>query len=253
MLDLDTGIDPFPYGGDTEKWLWWYKSSDETTPRHWAIIADDRFFWINWCYDSNYNDANHWRLNCFGDIVSHVPNDQWYCIINGSYSSTNADHYEGWVVTLPFAIYNYSSLYFDRGSAFARSFDGQDVGVPLLGAMFSNTGAANWYHYLGGVQNVCPPGHEGVRHPSPVDGGTIMQNLYSIEGYTDRSLIRGEVPGAYGTFHSHPFSQLEIRKMTGQLAGREFINCRVRGGSANPGRDVTWSGQVLIDIKNKWR
>ena len=236
MLDIDTGIDPFPYNGDGDRFLWWYKSDDEATQRHWAIVADDRFFWINWCTNTDYNDAGDWRLNCFGDINSMVPNDQWHCVINGCYSASD-ENKQGAIVTATRRFYDYSSLYFDIGSAFARSFNGFDVGVPSPGALFPI-----------GNQYVSPPGSEySFVYPNPIDGGTVLYPLYAAEGYRNRSLIRGGIPGVFGTIHSQPFQELEVKEFEGSLVGRRFLNCRVRGGNAG------YAGQVLIDIKDKWR
>jgi hypothetical protein len=256
MLDLDTGEDPFPYSPDGEKWIYWYKSTDESSTRQWSLVSDDRLFYFNWNCNGDILDFNDWRLGAFGDIISFVPNDQWHCIINGSFSNATDAKYEGFLTTKPYQDGGFDSLYYDRGTAIARAFNGYDIGVPLMGSMHPTFGSPQFYHDVGGSRDGTPPGRHGLTYPNPVDGGAYLFKLYSIEGYRYRSLIRGEIPGVLGLLHDLPFNNdgtILFKEFVVNGEKKKFLTSQYYGGTMNRNYTLGYSGQMLMNLSDKWR
>ena len=253
MTDIDTGSNPFPYSGADDKWCWWYKSADEVNARDWAIIADDRFFWLWWNRDGGVSGG---RLNAFGDIISHVPADAYHCLVSGEWSSTD-ENYQPMLATVGFCQgYAPNEVDFSLGVHFARDWYGNKIGSAGLGAVSAWLSSPYFYSSTGGARAPFPLGFKGSTFPSPISGGVLLVPVYHHEGTDIMTVVRGQSPGLYAPLHERPYGDCSLVDGSGSLADRRFIALPFKGGKVRynaTNQGPVGNGQVLVDIIGPWR
>ena len=253
MTDIDTGINPFPYSSADDQWYWWYKSADETSALRWAVVADDKWFYLWWNRATDSNES-YGRLNAFGDLISYVPADVWHCLVTGEHSITD-EAYQSMLATAPLE-YSAGAVVNQSGVSIARDYLG--VGdSKMSGAIFP---AVTIYIYSS--RTICNVvGGYGVDFPSHITGGAIVAPVDAVEVCGSGCVLRGRNPGMYSPFHMRPYSRIEpeLVQGTGDLADRRFLSLPFAGGvlkmSAGSSTYTNYHkyGQALIDVIGPWR
>ena len=251
MTDIDTGASPFPYSSSDDQWYWWYKSPDETTAIRWALVADDKLFYLWWNRDISDSDQ-YGRLNAFGDFNSYVPADTWNCIVTGE-SSVSDEYYQPMLATIPF-LYDKGADITQSGVSIARGYLGTSDSK-MSGVVAPSMPFASTYNYA------TPIGGSGVAFPSVITGGAIISPVDTVEVTGGNAVLRGRYPGMYSPYHDRPYDLLgpELVQGTGDLSDRKFISLPFAGGVLKMSSGIsTYSsyhryGQALIDIIGPWR
>lgn len=256
MTDIDTGINPFPYSSSDDKWLWWYKSTNETSTRRWAVIADDKMFFV-W---RNRDDGNDYStLECFGDLNSFVPADVYHCLVTGNFSATE-DKYCSMLCTIPFH-YEPGAHINNSGVAIARDYQGTAAGT-IAGIFNGVVSVSSRSTYS---DRVCPVplGYSGVTYPSPVSGsGYLVKPAGMVEVSGGLNLLRGELPGVYAPLNGDGWDNAvpQLIAGSGDLAGEHFMALPFRSGQiqmssgrSSYGSSYNYRGHVLINICGPWR
>ncbi len=245
MTDIDTGVNPFPYSAADDQWVWWHKSTNETTTRQWAIVADDKLFWIYINNGDNYGSGH--RLFVAGDLVSHLPIDNWACVVGGAYiPSTDIYHCPvASVGVLDTNVYA-SGLYL------ARDYLGAAKGTSIISAvapfLVLNTSSDLDDQFPRAL------GSAGLNFPSPVHGGAVLSPVSYIEQHNnDAYFLRGSAPGMMAPLHNRPYATMELVDSSAGLAGNRFMAVEFMNARNNVGNSPSTIGQVLLDIIGPWR
>jgi len=240
MTDIDTGANPFPYSPEDDQWVWWYKGGDETTARDWALIADDRLFWLY------VNEGSH-RLCCCGDLISYLPVDNFCCVVGGS-ARNNDNAYFAPVAAI--CEYNKTTT---PGFYLARDWGGVGGGAPITTAYApelvyaaSNPLRDLYPRELGGNHNFAWP-------PTATGGVISMPISYvEIDKSTKAPTLRAQAPGLRAPGHDEPFAVLEIIE-NGISPARNYLVVPARAPRNTDNYNPQRTGQMLIDITGPWR
>jgi len=239
MTDIDTRVGPFPYSVSDDQWVWWYKSDDTGTARPWALVADDRMFYL-WV---NYNSNNGQRIYAFGDIVPLFSADQWCCVVQG-HSSSSDNNYCGGMFTL-----THAETTGVGGCVIYRNHIGTVMGRQLLPLWLFAPQSVDRY-----TRNLFPAAIGGVQNipfPHPTNMGTLTAPVYMFESALDDQVVRGRLPGVVGPTHVIPYNDLEVIG----TGGNQYIAFKVWAsrGAYHTYTSGPRQGQVLIDIIGPWR
>lgn len=230
MTDVNTGLGPFPTEAQVAGGRWWPKSNTaNTTSRLWAIVGDDKTFYV-YVYTSTAPLNAAGCIFTFGDFVSERSGDPYACMLTGPSSDVSAS--AGAVA-----------------DAIQSSTTGQ-VGIgsiPRPYTFFSGATIAAFQaesFFVNGVSgNVSPFGV----FPSLVNNGLYVSPTLVLES---PSLLRGRgrgillVPQVINT----AFATLAKVDGRGSLLGRKLL--ALRGGS--PAGSQTNGGMAFFDITGPW-
>jgi len=179
--DVDTLGNMFPTAAQHANGIFVRKSaSADATTRTWAVIADDRTFYM---FVLTTDTANAYLGWMFGDVESFVPGDSFRTMIiarttenSSSAGAENLDRKSGFGTAIT------------AGHFMARQTDG--------------TGTSKTYGKDGGVTNVADATFlRGiVTYPNPADGGLYIAPLYLHEGTV--TTLRGRLRGFHHFMHA---------------------------------------------------
>jgi len=240
MSDIDSGSNPFPFSPADDQWCYWYKGGDETTARDWALIADDKLFWLY------FNNGSH-RVVCCGDLVSHLPTDAYNCVVSGSSSATDDNQFA------PIAAITEYNRDIVTGFYLARDLAGIHNGAPISTALApflvcaSSTDQDDLFpKELGGDHTLpWPPAATGGVITAPV-------SYVEIDKISKAPQLRVQATGLLVPLHDCPFANFELVNNLQSTSGDYIaLSCRAprQMDSVNPQR----TGQILIDIVGPWR
>jgi hypothetical protein len=169
MVDIDTGADVVGDSG----WMLTKSSTADNTPRAWAVIGDERYFWLL----TDTSGTDNYAEIYLGDIESDKPGDSGMFLTQ---SSSNLDP-SGSSVIVPQANYG-SSL--SGNSQVRYSLDGQSTGVSVRYTPENRSGST------GTVSGA--PGSSGP-YPEPASGGIRVVDIVVQED--TGGIIRGRLRG----------------------------------------------------------
>ncbi|MBY6102295.1 hypothetical protein [Marinobacter nauticus] len=180
MTDIDTGVGEFPKFSDrpadlssnTHLWPRIYQDNQYSNPGHWAVIADERFFY--------YLPFHYYRtgagLHQFGDLSLGFGNDAFNTVTTAHYRKPNdpEDYTSSYELSGP----GYQGCYF------AASQDGIESGVR--------------YYRRGSEDIKMPSGNfTAPTYPHPASGGYLLHNVLGKSQDGSLMVYRGVVPGLY--------------------------------------------------------
>lgn len=234
MTDIDTRVNPFPYSETDDQWVWWYKSDDDATERPWALVADDRLFYL-WV---NYNSNDGQRIYAFGDFLKIYSNDETCCVVCGHGSATN-NSYCGGLFTLT-----------NPSRPPAGSYLARDALRFELGAPFSAMTVVIPDYDTDNTSSLFPAciGSFFFSYPTPLLGTKHLSRIYAVE-YRTEPIIRAEYPGALNPLHDRPLADLTVDEDLGILA----LKCYASRWSYYNTESGPRLGQVFLDIIGPWR
>jgi hypothetical protein len=240
ITDIDTRTNPFPYAEADDQWVWWYKSDDDTTERPWALVADDRIFYL-WV---NYNSTDRQRMYAFGDIESIDAADAFGCLVSGHGSATDNSYCGGLLtITRPTNI--------PSGSYLSADHFGVTRGVRFcVTSVFAPTKDVT---YSRDIFPAAPGALDGFPYPSRVSGGLVGSPIMIMEHDGLYSQIRGTLPGVLNPLHT-TFEQ-DLCALTKDMSDRVFIvlGCWASKVLYNGSETGPRQGQIIVDIVGPWR
>lgn len=227
MTDVDTGTGLMPSTSQQSFGSLWRKSNVlDSNSRKWALVGDDRFFYLFTEWNTSY--PNYYGVFCFGDIVSYRPNDAYGVVLMGDYQDSSSPSWPGQYNE--FATLNNTTnlIQTQPGKFIARNYT--QLGSSILIGM---TGDYNAGGSTMGAGN--------LPFPSPLDNGFYVAPLYINHG----NVYRGRLPGFYQPLHNKPLIHGDkVGNVTG-LPGAVLMMVGVAYGSGE------YRG--CVDIAGPWR
>lgn len=232
MSDINTGTIETPTVAQLAASIVWRKSNTvDSTARAWAIVADERGFYMT------VNDGFADCTMAAGDFKSFVPGDPYAFFIAGRHVQGAASSYGG--LSGSYGLFlragNYATptangLYLARG--YAGTGSPIAAAIPMLASTSGGSGSA-----IGGAGDIA----------NPAPGSGLVQWLPAF--VVSENTLRGRFPGLH----------VSINNFTGVAAGTEYasppgapsgavlvtLRCRVSG---NGGDD----GHVFVDRVTPW-
>ena len=234
MVDVDTGVNPFPTFSQMGSGVWWKRSyTNDGIARNWRLIADDRFIhlFVRWHPTSNYRGSG-WYM--FGDCVSYLPGDQRATILMGCYGN-------------PADVINDNHFLRMRVDQLGKYLAGDSSQmIHSVGASFA------WVaHHADGVAYYYGPTYPGVIDNSLHIHGPVMllERTGVMSGADIGANLRGHLPGTYQFLHNNNvnFHFSTVDGISG-LDGRSVLLANVAApGTSDHGKPV------VIDITGPWR
>ncbi|WP_423458037.1 hypothetical protein [Ottowia sp. VDI28] len=213
MTAIDAGTAPFPTPGQQAGGLYWPKAHNATGSRKWALVADDRTFYL---YVQPTTDNVAGSLVGFGDLIVDEAANPWDCFLAG-----------------------HTSAVFTGGAGCLSAVGSAPTAALALPKPASGVGDATLAYLLSAFRTAGVSGN-GVGSQLPVwpnvaHGDTILTDVYLIA--TDG--LRGRLPGLRHTPASITWSTaFDTEAFPGHLVMR-----------TNPGA----AGVALVDFAKEWR
>jgi hypothetical protein len=219
MSNVDTGVNTFGNGN-----LIGY---DIRNSAKWAVISDDRFFYVFTTYSPT--DTNALIPSYFGDFISNVVGDGYPVVFGGMYADAPSPSYCDGTSLSPASKY--------QGIVMARASNQIAIGrnATQIGSRISSSFAQG-----------------GMAYPDPQSGGLTLHPVYLREISSGLALesIRGRLPGQYQILNTSPLSHLAI---TDGPDGRRILLVRGSVYNASTGALTTTDGRYAFDISGPWR
>ncbi len=231
MTNVDTGTGPFPtIAQQAAPGLWVYKSSvQDGSTRPWAIIGDERGFWLLTYPFPGSGDTSPAFCSWFGDTESYKAGDAYPdAIIAGTAEATTTGIGGSTPSDAPFYQLT-SSLTTGTGGHF-------------ISRSHSQIGSAVAFAKLSDGLVTSAIGNAGMAYPNPVDNGYHVSRLRF--GYA--SVIRGVMPGVYQPLHNSALTTGDTVTDVDGLPGRVLLITAVSIGSSGTGR-------AAFDVTGPWR
>ncbi len=236
MTDVDTGTGPAPTAAQVTNGILTPKSTTaDATSRAWVAIANER-----WCYlfvDLG-NTSSGWVGVAslplfFGDIDTRRAVDHYQFMLLGtdltSYSG-GGNLSGGMFTSTPAATTPSGKLYLLRN--YLQASGAKSAGICAL-----SDGSAS-----GAIGN-------GGTYPDPVSGGLAIQRIMVAES---ARVIRGYMPGVYGTINGQPFTDMSVRTdIEGIPPGTTILAKTFSHALVTPLTYPNHAGQLLFDLTNE--
>ena len=176
MSDVDTGTRAFPTTTQQTNFAT-RRSMDATGDRTWALVADDKFFYL---FTRMYAATERQQCIYFGDICSFDPADANACVISAANTASPSYHFFG-----PF----YSESNAD-GDKYLSSASGAYASGSVSCGVYSPQ-IDNLYLY---IDYTLYPANTGI------NGGLILQRSGIVaERTASVNAVRGMIPGYYAS------------------------------------------------------
>lgn len=227
MTDATTGTGPFPTDLQSNGGMMWRTSStNDSTARAWAVIGDEKFFYI--VIEHGWG-ANYRQFGFFGDFISYKSGDAYNQAIGGEHITSgnmmpiyNSISAPGTIDSVTSSVYvarQYTQL---GGSATAN--------LPFDGFQFT------------GVQPGTQPSGTFPSLLNPASGDLFFGKHY----FCDKNSLRGEMPGLWAPLFlgSGNFSHGDVIAGTGNLTGKTLKLFQVGN---NYGQNWT-----VVETSNTW-
>jgi hypothetical protein len=226
MSDVDTGTGPFPTVAQAANGLCWRKSNTaDATARPWAVVADDRGFYLQ---VNHGGTAATTSLQYFGWFPSYKSADAYNCVLTGDGTFNSATAVSGLMIGG-----RWSNLTTRTECSIARS--GSQTGG-AIGAMALGVGAGSGDATLGSA------GSTLVVYPNASDDALWQVPVLICDSGNN---VRGRFPGAYA--HAHvtiPVSNYDFVSGVNGLPGVTEI--------ALDGKSSSTPGMLFVDITGPW-
>ena len=234
MSGIDSGLGPFPTGGQLAGGGYWSKSNlANATPRSWTVVSDGKTFWLH-TYTADSLVVHAGSIRGFGDFTSLKSGDAFACSLLAGISDTSGQSAAGDTYDL--------ELQFPNGTAgpwLARSYTG--VGSSVVGTRFVEMGGASTSGSSGGINFATAPSY-----PNGPDNSLILSRTLIVQG---GAALRGMTRGALHAVQNLHTSFAHLDKVPGQgeYAGRKLlaVKCGAAAGAAS-------RGVMFFDITGPW-
>ncbi len=239
MTGIDARSNPFPYSAADDQWVWWYKSDDTSTARPWALVADDRLFYL-WL---NYNSNNGQRIYAYGDLVPASSLDAWHCLVSGHSSNSNNNYCGGLL-----AITKVTNI--PDGTYVAADPLGVAKG-PKCCATSAFVPPSDSSPYSFDIFPACV-GSGPFGYPSMVTGAALVSDVYVVHDVLGRSYVRGKLPGVSAPLHGMMWSDGDIVRGCGAvwMALKAYS---ARWAYYDTNESGPRQGTLFFDIIGPWR
>lgn len=202
-----------------------YLSVPDTGNRNWAIVGDDRGFYLhNWFQNAGDNQGR--TLYAFGDFNSLSSTDAFDSMLmcHSTYENVSGggDAYPG----------------YGNGP-----YTGNDTGKFLMQPWNQIGGAQRFANYALSFGATISGNGANVEFPNGPNYGLILTPMYMME--TGKN-VRGSLPGLYFCPQSVLMNDLTVVDNVTGLPGRKFLKVNVSSGSDN-------NACVFYDITGPWR
>lgn len=182
--------------------------TDDTTPRPWLVVADEKRFYIWIGHDVTVATGlrtTGFALLCFvGDLVGANATDPYRFMIVGG--------------TTPTSWYNYIGA-LSANVAYGETVTGHYLARNYSGATISRLCGKTASNLKGYSQYM---GTSGVPYPDPASGGMLLSRVYVHDGDAAYQ-IRGVMPGLHNTLHNLPGNPGDTFSGVGALSGKTYI------------------------------
>lgn len=229
MTDVDTGSGPFPTVVEYASGFCWRKSATaNSTSRDWAIVADDRGFYLQLNHGGTSVTTD---IHYFGWFPSQKAGDAFNCIITGNTTFNSSTAANGLMQCIGFgSVTTAVSL-----ARIARSYS--QTGGPAVGC--SLTTATDASAATIGRPSVL---RFDCSYPNGPDAALWQFPVYIIGDSTN---YRGRFPGAAEYMHSTlPINNWEFASNISGLPGVTEIGLEGKSGAL--------AGLLLVDITGPW-
>lgn len=199
----------------------------DATTRAWALIGDDRTFYLVPTTGDSAATANN--SMGFGYFISFKPGDGFNTFVAGNTSFSNAAN-AAYVSGLNAAL-SFSASPVGQGFAFARLYS--QTGGAVIGGLTGQTGTTATYQTIGA--------NAWITYPNPADSG-----LYVIQALLQdaTSSARGRLPGWFMPQHQTPLSNYDQSTGITGLSGVTLTTLTVTYNGV--------LGQVAVDTFGPW-
>jgi hypothetical protein len=218
MDSIDNGLGMSPPSG--VNYYFNKSSAASTVGRPWALIGDSRIFFTS--ITTNGTASYGAGINCFGDVLSFVPADNYHCVVFGQTSLNTTYTGLGDV----FCFFNWNSA----GGYLARSYTQSGSAITTLRS---------------GDRSCTGAGFDGGTYPSPTNQGLILR--YPVLLHESSYVARGIIPGVFQPLQARPLSHGDIIS-TGEKLVLLVTACR-SGGTSGTNNE----GRLAFDISGPWR
>ncbi|AXQ27585.1 hypothetical protein D0B54_02365 [Solimonas sp. K1W22B-7] len=230
MTGVGTGTEPFPTAVQAATCYWRKSNASGSSPRAWAIFADDHCFYLAIFWHASFTDAA--ELTGFGQDVSWNGADAFMTRL--SYAST---------------IPGGSGAHGNAGSSMHQRY----VNAPFsylasdIGGTPNSPQVGTWESF--GTSAFYQESYSNAPVPGSITGEQIICPVFACtpDGYTTRQ-IRGRIPGWYPCLYQQlTIPSFSIKSDFVEYPGKRFMALRSGGASS------AYRNGHYFDIDGPWR
>lgn len=220
--DVDTYTNSSPsavrIAGGAGAWI--YKGATSAAAKRWALVGDDRFFWLILAATASPSTFSYGACY-FGDGVPYESGDPYFCLLNAWSSAANQNTSQGGTLKSTFG------AAIDNSVVAARNSDGT-----LLSDRFAHAGPSS----------STAAGQSGAGQIS-LDRVVIHSPVWVLENTS--FLLRGAVPGMAAPLARAPFKNIpQFTVMTVSGSDKKYLNVLNQPAGVQ--------GNFLIDLTGPW-
>lgn len=180
MVDIDTGLDPFPDQATqlAATYFLWQRNIGGAPGGQWAIIGDKKrfYFWLQ------FNTDGSLPYSCtyyFGDFISYRLGDAFACMLGAHPNNGFNNNAES-------SAWSMGRSYFEDGMYAPRNVTGIGI-ASRLRKIGNPIGTSNTWTYLSGSG--------GTVYPNTADNSILLYESF-LKDFTPDN-VRGKLPGQY--------------------------------------------------------